>query len=82
MPHVHDFGDAAMVAPRTVGFCTVEFCSECRVAWRRKWREPTASEQLSIVARMWEDVIYVDALSMIHGRQRAVERVRRMRGYS
>lgn len=35
-----------------------------------------------VIIQMWEDLIYVEALTIIHGDQNyAIERVREMRGY-
>lgn len=59
----------------------MEDCTTFAVSTGKRWRDPSAAERVAVFGRMWEDVIYVDAFTMIHGRQRAIDKVRQMRGY-
>jgi hypothetical protein len=45
--------------------------------------EETDEQPLPVetIIHMWEDLIYVDALTIIHGRAKAIELVRMFRGY-
>jgi hypothetical protein len=86
--HEHTFGDPNSVPFGTIRWCqwrtggiTDEQCHEMRVAWRDKvpspkhWRELTASEKLDVTCKMWEDLTMFDAMKLIHGPQRAMQRM-------
>jgi hypothetical protein len=65
--------------------CREDECTELRVGERRNgarvWRPPTGDETLSITARMMEDIAVAQAMQIIHGRKRGLERARYLLGY-
>jgi hypothetical protein len=83
--HDHDFGLAVAYPAGTARMCRYPDCTEWAVRQRspKRWREPTDQELLSIVARMWEDLIWIDALTLTHRNDRdyAIRRIAEMRGY-
>lgn len=79
--HEHEFGDARSVPPRTAKMCAVEGCTQWGVAWRQKWRQPTAEETISLLAHMIEATAIGRAMILIHGRDYGIRRAREVLGY-
>ncbi len=84
-PHEHEWDRDP--EPGLIGWCRVKGCQEMRVGTPRNrgprggpkrsvWRELTASEMVSLVGLMMEDLAYVQALQMIHGKERGLARYR------
>lgn len=78
--HEHEFEGSPEKG--RVGMCIDRNCTAVRVGTGRKWREPTGSEQLSITARMMEDIAIADAMIIIHGKERGMKRAREVLGYT
>lgn len=82
--HDHDFGDARTAPIGSARMCKVGDCTQwgVRHKGRVRWEDPTPDEQVSLVARMMEDIALAQAMQMIHGRERGLGRVREIRGYT
>lgn len=82
--HEHEFIYPRSAPPGSVLWCTVANCIEMGVIDHRSraLRPLTSNERLAVICQMWEDLILTDALGVIHGRERAIQRIVEMRGYS
>lgn len=61
--------------------CDLPDCSELAAGTGDAWRPLTPTERTNVTIHMWEDLIWVDALTIIHGRTKAIEMVAQRRGY-
>lgn len=64
-----------------VGMCVDRNCTAIRVGTGKRWREPTATELVTITARMMEDMAVAQAMTIIHGHERGMKRAREVLGY-
>ena len=80
--HDHDFGNPA---PGTVVICQFQDCPEMRVRprdRRRKLRKLTYSETIDVLAIQMEDIAIAQAMTIIHGPERGIQRAREALGYA
>lgn len=69
----YGFGDVVM--------CGRPRCTELRIVTKRGGlRTLTGQEQIAVLTVMIQDLALVQALTWIHGKERAIQRVREVRG--
>lgn len=59
--------------------CVDRHCTEWRVGTGTAWRELTSNEHTSLTLLQWEDLIMVEAMQVIHGKERGLARYRYLR---
>ena len=70
--------------PGTVLFCEADVCGEVRIVTSgkiRTMRRPTVDEQLTIIAHMMQATAIGQAMQIIHGKERGIQRAREVLGY-
>jgi hypothetical protein len=78
--HVHDFGQSKF---KVVKMCQIGDCTELRIGTKRGgFRELTGEELLTAAARMMEDICIAQAMQIVHGKERGMQRAREVLGYA
>jgi hypothetical protein len=76
--HLHDFGTADVGVVR---MCAVDGCAVLHAHTAEGWVPLTATQQSEATMIMWEDLIMVKAMQLIHGKERGLAHYREMAGY-
>lgn len=82
--HEHDFGLDARAAPiGAARMCHVAGCTQWGVRHRRRvrWEDPTVDELIGLIDHMIYATAIGQAMQIIHGRERGLQRAREVLGY-
>lgn len=78
--HEHRFG--GYQGPRQLGWCLEPRCMEVRVGdYRGVWRRLTVDETFGLVEHMMYATAIGQAMTIVHGHDRGLQRAREVLGY-
>lgn len=78
-PGAHEHQFAGDQPERHLVACEVPGCTNWRIVDHGALRELNAKERVSLTCLMMEDLILAQAMVLIHGRERGLERIRASR---
>jgi hypothetical protein len=78
--HEHRFPAAKF---KVAVMCRVSDCTEWRIGTKRGGlRELTPDELITLAARMMEEIAITEAMQIIHGKERGLQRAREVLGHA
>lgn len=77
--HEHEFDGSPK--RNLVRICVDRNCRELRIGTGKRWRKLTADEYITVTAHMMEAISIAQAMQIIHGKERGLDRARQVLGY-